>query len=335
MTEINNFKWKRYWIDADNGHPNYDPVLPPYDIKINDNRYVFEEIQSIPCLILVGNSGIGKSTTIRQIVEEHRDQGKSCIFVDFKEYNNFIEFRDYFELQLIENVSEGKLNIFLDSLDEGSLSMNNLADNLIRLFSNISEEFNLRITCRITALPSSFEQKLTHIWDDPRKFQLQSLSHQNIIALANEYEIDVDHFIDEVMRANVEPLAEHPITLQMLLRIYGNDKKLPDTRTEVYRKGCFELVQERSTIRQIKSFDVNERLEVSKQIALLSVLCNRPNITLRWESYNHPELIYVNDCYHPDYPFLKNLSLIRWELRYLHLSMNFSIFFLTEATVNI
>ena len=70
MSELN-YNWKRYWYQRgshitllDNGFlfvPGKS--LLPFE-KYNDNLVSFDAITNIPCLILLGEPGIGKSRAI-------------------------------------------------------------------------------------------------------------------------------------------------------------------------------------------------------------------------------------------------------------------------------
>ena len=74
------YNWKRYWIPRD-GRLNFDSqgfLVPPaadadWAKHWPAGTVGFEELLKCPCLVLLGEPGIGKSTAIRQAAERTRE----------------------------------------------------------------------------------------------------------------------------------------------------------------------------------------------------------------------------------------------------------------------
>lgn len=56
--------------------------------------------------------------------------------------------------------------------------------------------------------------------------------------------------MEEVCHKEIQPLASHPNTLNMLLRLFNRPDGLPSQRAELYRLGCETLAAERNPFRQ-------------------------------------------------------------------------------------
>src|SRR3972149_8672463 len=128
------FPWKRFWcppegkLHLDNWGYLTDPE-GKYGKYINPDVVSFEKIRDTPCLILLGEPGIGKSQTIEDEIEhlqkEISEKDELQLRIDLKEYGS----EDRLIKDLFESVtwkeftnSSNKLHIFVDSLDQGGAS---------------------------------------------------------------------------------------------------------------------------------------------------------------------------------------------------------------------
>ncbi|MDP8285693.1 MAG: HEAT repeat domain-containing protein, partial [Candidatus Electryonea clarkiae] len=182
MEDSKEYAWKRFWAPRDdNVHLHLeDGFLPnpkePYSHIRNLSVISFESIDKIPCLILLGEPGIGKSIWMEREIRNRKKaaiQNNSIVLhfnlntitesnlVD-KIFNN-IEFKKW------EN-SDSYLELFIDSFDEGRLRVNHIADILLEEFMSISLEIQrlkLRITCRGADWPDYFENNFESLWAIP------------------------------------------------------------------------------------------------------------------------------------------------------------------------
>jgi len=308
------FQWTRFW--APEGITTHDHgFLPDPESMFGDQRLVtFDQIVDIPCLILLGNPGIGKSRSIQQIAQHISAVGALCVLKDFREFDNFGNFLEDIaaepDFQMWESdQNKNYLHLFLDSLDEGRLEMKRLHYDLQRFVSQLPiDRLYLRVSCRSAELPVNFVDLMKDIWqgDDQRKqvqvYTLAQLRQRDAYQAAIQHpNIDADAFIDTIKQFGIEAFAAYPVTLvDMLFRIFeARPNDLPTSRGEIYRQGCRELASEISTSRRddrhIGQFTTETRLEAARQIAALSLVGNRPRISKRFMPDD--TALLLQDCF--------------------------------------
>ena len=153
------YPWKRFWslrtgrlimepsgflLDPDGPHGN---ALNP-DVKS------FSDINAMPCLVLLGEPGIGKSTAVRRAI---RDTTPNHLhFVDLKDHGSEDRFvRTIFEGPWWQAWRQGDthLTVFFDSLDEGLMRLLHFARVIsagLRDNTDTSQlkRISVRIACR-------------------------------------------------------------------------------------------------------------------------------------------------------------------------------------------
>jgi len=155
------FHWKRFWYPrgsslnlADDGY------LPDPDSRSSRfwNKQVvsFEEISGLRALVLLGDPGMGKSTILSEQEsvwgERQHDSSAKYLFINLRSYQTDSRLAAHlFESHTFKEWLAGThtLHLFLDSLDEGLLSIKVLAACLADEFKKLpSERLYLRIACR-------------------------------------------------------------------------------------------------------------------------------------------------------------------------------------------
>ena len=115
------YPWKRFWCPhdgvyslADNGYL-YDPDSE-YGKTVNPQLASLSEFEASPCIVLLGEPGIGKSTEFRSEVDRTTAiataSGDACHSINLKEYQtDSLLVRDVFEHPVVSgwlNGSHGK-----------------------------------------------------------------------------------------------------------------------------------------------------------------------------------------------------------------------------------
>lgn len=302
MADTRTYSWHRYWrpIKPKDIESEGDFRLRQFlqDWEISSPRHTdavpFQAIETIPCLVLLGEPGIGKSTGLRSEIDRIGQNASSELILDLnlKQYGSEPEllaatFRS-------ESFNEWKemgriLHVFLDSLDECQLSIRNVAEILKRELRALSNTDGLyfRIVCRTADWPESLGAELKRLWGDDSfaMYELSPLRPHDIRAAAQSEGINPEAFWNELEEIGVIPLATKPINLLPLIDAYLADRTLPASQVELYRQSCLRLCEEssesRHEARYSGEYSEHDRLKAASAIAAALIFGGLPAIRLR------------------------------------------------------
>lgn len=308
-----NYRWPRFWYLRDETAPWIENGLLS---AFYDSRYyslqdkgLFElvDLLDVPCLILLGEPGMGKSYSLKdienQLYDTDDERYRFFNLGDFTSSNHLIEEiftgnPDFVDWQ----TSSFALHLFLDGLDEAIVQVksvtrwiqNNIAKNkqhLPRLF--------LRITCRTADWPQEFEEDLIRIWGKEFVFAytLAPLRQTDVYTAVLQAGLDADHFWKEVVDKNAQVFASRPITFKFLLREFDKIRRLPDTRCDLYEQGCRELCREISDShnRAIRS-QPEERFVLAARVAALTIFTGHIGVSDDEFIDGDNKFLAVRDC---------------------------------------
>ncbi|WP_223342017.1 hypothetical protein [Synechocystis sp. PCC 7339] len=174
-----NYNWKRFWCPRsgnislrDGGY--LDDPNTEWGKACNPDLVSLEEFTDVPCLILLGEPGIGKTNELEKLkkyTEKTICESNKVLILNLRSFTNLRE--DLFKDETFINWLKGShhLYLFLDSLDEGLLSIKNLAIGLVDEFkkpqyqSHINR-LHLRLTCRTFVFPAILEDGLKAFWGE-------------------------------------------------------------------------------------------------------------------------------------------------------------------------
>lgn len=284
------YDWKRFWYPkGGNWKPDFagylDDPESSYAYITNLEVVPFAAMSGTPCLILLGEPGSGKSIALDQAFEEAKGKGKPALKFGLRGYDSSSELsNEIFGNPVFQDWLNDSyhLDLFLDSLDEGLLSLSVLSDILTRKLKNFPcERLNLRLTCRTADWRGTLEENLRQIWgkDDVGVYELAPLRRVDVEEAAGKNYLHSEAFIREIQARGAEPLAIQPITLKFLLRIYREDYQFPSTRKELYYKGCRNFCDENNPYRREAGkkgkLDIDKRMMIAGRIAAVIVFANR------------------------------------------------------------
>ena len=293
------FCWKRFWYPrgsslnlADDGY------LPDPDSQSgriwNKNVVSFEEISDAKGLVLLGDPGMGKSTILSEQESiwksKQHDSKDKYLFLNLRSYQTDGRLADHlFESPIFQEWLAGThaLHLFLDSLDEGLLSIKVLAACLADEFKKLpSERLYLRIACRTVEWPDVLENGLTD-WLGKEVVQHQVLAplrKKDVEEAARVSGLDAKLFLSQVGSSAVVPFAIKPVTLNFLLSVYRNQGSLPSSQSALYLEGCRLLAAETSESRDAAGYKGEltavQRLAVAARIAATMIFGNRNAVYL-------------------------------------------------------
>lgn len=151
------YKWQRFWrVNTGNFRFDYGEFLEDPESEhghiINPDVVPFSAISHIPCLVLLGEPGIGKTTAItqafRELEQELETSKDDCLFFNLGKprLEKYLDDELFSNQKVIKWINGNhKLHLFLDSLDEGSLSTNELPlilkDEIDNLYNQANENY--------------------------------------------------------------------------------------------------------------------------------------------------------------------------------------------------
>lgn len=302
------YPWKRLWCPregnlnlSDRGYL-WDPEW--LDLSGFDKSQLrsLDKLQEIPCLVLLGEPGIGKSTAIEEsfslLKPSLEAQGDLVKFFNLGNYGN----EDRLILELFRNEqirlwkdSGHRLHLFLDSLDEGRLRIDQLASVLSTELRDLPiERLHLRITCRTAEWPAILEDNLKGMWavtsadnetHNPKKreapvqvFELAPLRRRDVEEALRLNGLDPEKLMEEIEKKDAVPFAIKPVTLGLLINLLKKEEQMPNSRVDLYSQGLELLCNETDTRRHTKlegTLEPNQRLMIAGRIAAATIFGNR------------------------------------------------------------
>ena len=311
---MSDYPWKRFWCPrggvillTDRGYLADPDIGGPYS---NPHLVSFETIAEDPCLVLLGEPGIGKSNALATHILEIQQRGGAevrCLHFDLRAYGSEQRLQhalfDHSEIVSWQG-DTSVLHLFLDSLDESLLRIDTVTDMLAEELERWPRHrLFLRIACRTADWRPTFEERLRHIWGHEvvGVFELAPLRRIDVSVAAQVEVRDPEAFLQEVDRVAAVPFAIKPITLTLLLNTYRHQGTLPSTQHEVYEHGCRLLCEETNPRRQeaglTGNFTPDQRLRAAERLAAMTIFANRYAIWTGTDWGNVPEAdITLHTC---------------------------------------
>jgi predicted NACHT family NTPase len=302
------YNWKRFWcsrtarIDLSDHGYLVDPESE-WGRHANPELVGLESIADVPCLVLLGEPGIGKSEVIKKATEI-KTYNQDLLVLDLHSYGSEDRLvKDLFESSQFSAWDKDihTLHIFLDSLDECLLRIDNVTALLAEKFKRHQDKVDrlfLRIICRTAVWQSSFEKQLQQIWgeDKVKVYELAPLRWLDVRHAAEREGIkNPDLFMKEILGKRVVPLAVKPITLGFLLNIYRRNGRFSQQQTlfDLYLEGCRILCDEEEDKPDFLlpgrkgNLELDQRLIIAARIAAVTVFANRDAV---WTGRNRGQI---------------------------------------------
>lgn len=294
------YDWKRRWFSAYEGGSGSSGATARareaqalWQLRFTTDAVLFDKIQHIPCLILLGEPGMGKtyfaqreeqrlSTDLKNTADESLlqdiagsgsvDEVQRCLFGTDK-------YRDW-------KAGVHRLTLFVDSVDQAGISVEHVITAIVNeLVTADTRRLHLRLVCRDYDWSLTLADELDHVWrghyDSEAKvrvYQLAPLDLDDIrLALAaNSANIKYqEHFLTQIEDENALALATVPITLEMLLQEPGH---LTNSRTELYDHSLRHLWKHADRRADLKSSELDQRFKIASRIAAIMMLSHKHSV---------------------------------------------------------
>lgn len=320
MSSIQKFPWKRFWTPVEGVNSLIDDgfLLDPDDganIWFQNDAVPFDQIDKYPCLALLGEPGIGKSTVVKEISDELgnkiHNSGDQIFYLNLNEFgdeNRLLS--SIFETEIFKSWRKGNyaLNLYLDSLDECKIKIGRIGLLLSNKLKELGENFKrlkIRIVSRTADWPKTLENGLHDIWgNDFKTYELAPLRKKDARLAAMKCGLNEDGFLHYVISSQSVPFAIKPVTLKFLLSTYSNHR-FSKSRQELFEKGCEKLCQEENPCRidsinsgELNEIEVSDKICIASRIAAIMLFCKKSVIDTSFTSTseNSDELTIAEIC---------------------------------------
>lgn len=267
--------------------------------KITEKRVPgIEAVKKYPKLMILGKPGAGKTTFLRylaiQCIGGDFQAERVPIFVTLKDFaeaankpsllNFIIQFvgqasrlsleiddisrrQDACATNIEKLLTQGRMLILLDGLDEVREEDNTRVLKEIRDFSDRFRENHFVITCRIAAKEYTFD-KFTEV-------EIADFDNKQIANFANnwfkEKAVKPEDFIKRLEdNKRIQQLAASPLLLTLLCLAFEESGDFPANRSELYKEGLDALLKKWDAKRGIQREQLYKKLSVQRKEDLLS-----------------------------------------------------------------
>lgn len=263
----------RFWVSPSvRIHIGSDGFLPDPTSKwgqhLAPGTCTSAEWDSLPT-VLLGESGSGKSTTVRQ-----HSSRSNAIVVSLREYASEDRLERDLTLRL-RATSIGPAELILDGLEESPLQNPSVIFSVVNSVQRqLQLSISLRVCSRTGYWRSKFRDELAEQFQsDVRVLELLPLRRKDVSEILAQRNIAEEDFFRALRAKSLNSFAARPLTLNFLIGEFMERGELPSSRREVYRHGIDQLLGRRH------DDDFTCRFQRISEIALTLRLCRMTGLS--------------------------------------------------------
>lgn len=284
--------WTRLWYPSDATPATSDGYLDP---RSQGQGATLADLSQTPCLVLLGEPGMGKSYEARQAYAALIASGVNASFVAPAHARDPEQVLN----SLLDSV-EGRVwrtlglpwHVFVDGVDEIEGGAGAFFGPL-RAFLTQAEDnrhdltgLHLRLLCRTGEWSQSLDRLLTTAFREPeiQKRQLAPLGRQDVergaaLQLGDDA---AGRLLSAIDQAGLAPLAARPVSNAMLTALFAQEGRLPKGQADIFLDGLRRLLGQPRRLAPLgtAASDTDRLLTVSARIAAAMVLSDVNTLSL-------------------------------------------------------
>jgi hypothetical protein len=280
--------WQRRWlrVDRPKSASQAGSLIEPD--STGSTAVALSTLREVPCLVLLGSPGLGKSSEIRLAAYEAISHGEASDVISLGRLSSVEELESrVLTMARLPNPAGLVWNLFLDGLDEALpqfAKTANAISNVLRSLAQIKDlsKVRFRLSCRSAEWPKFLELDLKDFWGSAavQVYELQELSEADVLIAALQFSpAQSDTFLQQIQQHEVDALTKRPVTLNMLLDVFGRDSQLPSRRVQLYRETLLASVDDHDGTRRDLRLNAQSKLMIAARIAAASVFSNSSEVS--------------------------------------------------------
>jgi len=243
------------------------------------------ELSQYRVLILLGAAGLGKTFEMKRLESQERETGRRVVNLSLgSAATSGHDLRRRIDQVAEEAGNEGA--IYLDSLDEALVPIGTAAGVIESwVKERLATKPILRIACRSAVWPKIVRQALDSVYErtDITVVELQPFGDEAINSILEAEGLDSARFISTPRTSGAFLLAQHPLTLRLLVDELRQSGGLPATRRGLFEKGVRRLCTESPDRRErgtAPEESPDTLIEGAERLAAFAMLSGREVINL-------------------------------------------------------
>src|SRR5258708_23858891 len=308
VTEVTkNYPWTRFWCPREARYAfDFSGFLEDpqgeHGKVLNPAARPLEAWTNTPCLILLGEPGIGKTDVLRRFQSAPEDATRLLQYVDLGIFGSTDHLlRGVFQSTWFDKWKRGeqKLELLLDGLDECRVHIAQVSKLIGSALADVPRErLILRIACRAVGWPETLTEGLEKLFGSDRVvvIELLPLRRVDVQVAAKANSIEYEPFLKQIREQEIQGLAMRPVTLDLLIKLLKAEGRLPASRLDLYKRAARVLCEdspERNDNLPPPGTDPDQRVAMATRIAACLLLSGGTAISTGGEAARDDEGIFL------------------------------------------
>lgn len=172
------------------------------------------------------------------------------------------------------------LTIVIDQLDESPMLRRFAPELAAALADRDATGLRILVACRTADYPTAITEVLSSALGDCVLADLAPLTRPEAVKLADSAGVSGEALVTAAAAVAAGTLASVPLTLELLVRIYVTEARLPPTAAEVFAQGVRRLADEHDPDRRAResAIGIDEKVAIAGRLAARLLLAGRRTI---------------------------------------------------------